>query len=122
MLAKRKKLRLNYAPRTDYPKHRAFVRRHVCIVPDCIGGPIEAAHVRKGLPGNTPSWARGGTSYKPIDAFCFSACHHHHAEQHSIGEETFARKYGVNLLKEALDLARNSPCEEVREFLKEHKL
>lgn len=123
MLAKRKKLRLNYAPRTDYPKHRKFVRSRVCIVPGCsMAAPIEAAHVRKGLPAETPSWARGGTSYKPMDAFCFPACHSHHHQQHSVGEETFARMHGVNLLKEALDLARNSPVPEIREFLRAHKL
>lgn len=122
MLARRKKLRLNYAPRTDYPKHRAFVRRHVCIVPDCCAMTVECCHVRKGLPGNTPSWARPGKDMKPHDAFCYSGCPTHHAEQHRIGEETFARKYGVNLLKEALDLARNSPCDEVRQFVREYKL
>ena len=39
-----------------------------------------------------------------------------------IGEFTFARKYGIQPLKEALDLARNSPVPEVREFVKGLKL
>ena len=55
---------------------------------------------------------------KPHDAFCFPGCHEHHAEQHRIGEHTFAKKYGINPLKEALDLARNSPCPEIREFVR----
>lgn len=123
MLARRPKTKMRSdAPKCEWPKHRAFVKRHVCIVPNCIAGPIEAAHVRLGLPGATPSWARGGTSKKPHDGFVFPACHHHHAEQHNIGEATFARKYGVNMLKEALDLARHSPCPEVKAFVHEYKL
>jgi hypothetical protein len=48
-------------------------------------------------------------------------CAQHHRESHSIGDESFARKHSVNLLKEALWLARNSPCPEVRNFTKELK-
>lgn len=110
------------APKCEWVRHRAFVRRHVCIVPNCIGGPIEAAHVRLGLPAQVPSWMRGGTSRKPADWFTFPACHHHHAEQHSIGEATFAKKYGINLLREALDLARRSPVLEVQMFVRDLKL
>lgn len=123
MLAKRKKQRFKESPRTEYPRHRKFVRQHECIVPGCAANratfiPIEACHVRLNLPPETPEWARGGISRKPHDAFCFSGCSVHHAEQHRIGEQSFARKYGVNPLKEALDLARHSPCPEVREFVK----
>ena len=78
--------------------------------------------MRLGLPAETPNWARGGIGQKPHDAFCFPACRYHHNEQHQHGEETFAKVYGVNLLKEALDLARNSPLEEIRNFVKELKL
>jgi hypothetical protein len=36
-----------------------------------------------------------------------------------IGEHTFARKYGIQPLKEALELARKSPVDEVRNFARE---
>ena len=111
------------APRTEYKRHQAFVRKHECIVPRCATGMrIECCHVRKGLPANTPSWARAGKDMRPHDAFCFSGCLIHHAEQHNIGEATFAKNYRINLLREALDLARRSPCEEVRMFVRDLKL
>lgn len=119
MLARRKRPKLNQdAPRTDYPRHRAYVRRHVCIVPGCDGVP-QFCHIRAGLPANTPSWARPGPGRKSYDAFGFPACPQHHPfDQHQHGEREFERRYGVNLLKEALDLARTSPVDEVRAFVK----
>lgn len=124
MLARRTRPKLRQdAPKCEWPKHRKFVRGRECIVPGCgTGQPIECCHVRKGLPANTPSWARGGTARKPHDAFTFPACRHHHARQHDIGESEFERWHGISLLKEALDLARHSPCEGVRAFVREHKL
>lgn len=120
MLARRKKPRHKEVPQTSFPRHRKYVRGFVCIVPGChtetSDRTIECCHVRKGLPAGTPSWARGGASMKPHDAFCFSGCQGHHAEQHRIGEASFERKYGVALLKEALALARQSTVSEVREF------
>jgi hypothetical protein len=117
VLARRKAPRMRQdAPQCAYPRHRKYVRGRVCIVPGCLGGPIEAAHVRAGLPAGTPSWARGGTGKKPHDAFTFPACSFHHRSQHVSGEISFARTHGVSLLKEALELARNSPCPEVRAF------
>ena len=120
MLARRKppKMRAD-APRCEWPRHRKFVRSRVCIVPGCLDGPIECCHVRAGLPASVPSYARGGIGKKPSDAFTFPGCQAHHAESHRIGEHTFAKKYGINPLKEALDLARNSPCPEVRRFARE---
>lgn len=34
------------APRREWPKHRAFLRRHHCVVPECIAEPIEVSHIR----------------------------------------------------------------------------
>lgn len=121
MLARRTRPKLRQGgPKCEWPKHRKFVRGRQCIVPGCHSGdPIEAAHVRKGLPANTPSWARGGVGRKPCDAFTFPACSHHHRRQHELGEPEFERQFGVSLLKEALDLARNSPVPEVRQFARE---
>lgn len=119
MLARRRLPKLRSCdPQTVFQKHRRFVRGRVCIVPGCEGKP-QFCHVRAGLPANTPSYARPGTSKLPHDAFGFPACFDHHIrDQHQNGERAFELKHGVNLLKEALDLARNSPCEEVRRFVR----
>ena len=123
MLAKRARPKLRTdGPKCEWPRHRKFVRGHTCIVPGCADGPIEACHVRKGLPSNTPDFARGGVGKKPHDCFVFPACSKHHKSQHAIGELSFAALHRINLLREALDLARRSPCEEVRMFLKEYGL
>ncbi len=94
----------------DFPKHRKFIRTFAC--PACVqegdisapaGDPrrrIECAHVRIGTD--------GGVSLKPSDWFCWPACSHHHAEQHSIGEPAFEAKYGLKLKAIALKYARLS--------------
>lgn len=125
MLARRKPPRLK--PEPDKQKvfhgHRKYVRGFVCIVPNCdTGDKIQFCHVRKGLPANTPSWARPGKGTKSHDAFGFPGCVRHHIEQGNIGESAFERKHGVNLLKEALDLARYSKDEDVRAFVREYRL
>ena len=89
-------------------RHRKFIRSFLCTVLDDFdcGGRIECAHVRKGL----PSGERAGIAGKPHDAFTLPLCQTHHREQHRIGEQSFERKYKVNLLQTALGLARISPC------------
>lgn len=79
----------------DVPQYRAFVRRHACVVPGCDARQIEAAHRRAGVPEDE----RGGVGMKPHDKWCYPCCHDHHAEQHRIGEETFAAKYKIDTLK-----------------------
>lgn len=116
MLKRRKPQRMTDRPETSFPAHRKWVRGHVCIVPGCDRSDIECCHVRKGLPADTPNWARGGTARKPMDAFTFPACSCHHAQQHSIGEDTFASLHNIKPLAEALALAASSPVQEVREF------
>lgn len=90
----------------DIPSHRAFVRRHACIVPGCESREMEAAHCRAGIPND----GRGGTGKKPHDKWTFAACHDHHAEQHRIGEHTFAAKYRIEPIKMAERLWRESPA------------
>lgn len=46
---------------------------------------------------------------KPSDRWCISLCRDHHAEQHNIGEISFAAKYGIPLKILAGDFARKSP-------------
>lgn len=83
------------------PAHRAWVRRHRCCVPGCLGTPIECAHVRTGTD--------GGTALKPSDRWAISLCLEHHREQHSIGEQAFERRYDIDLYDLALEFARRSP-------------
>lgn len=102
------------APRRDWPRHRKFIRAHSCVVTlakiiDECEGPIECAHVRLGAKNN-------GKGIKPHDAHCISLCFRHHKESHTIGETTFANKYGLNLQDLAAQFAAISPVEEVREY------
>ena len=106
-------------PRIHFPQHRVFVRSRVCIVPGCKAGKIQACHVRAGYPEGTPSWAMGGVGKKPHDGFCWPGCDDHHSMQHALGEQSFERKYKVNLLGTALGLAKISPVMDVREFVRE---
>jgi hypothetical protein len=77
-----------------------WIRGFRCLVEgklDPCSGPVEAAHVRKGTDG------AGGE--KPSDWWQVPLCvgHHEHT-QHIQGEETFERKYGVNMKAEAIRL------------------
>lgn len=83
------------------PPHRAWVRKHHCCVPGCLGRPIECAHVRGG--------ADGGTGLKPSDRWCISLCSFHHAEQHRIGEARFEIRYDLALADLDRLFARRSP-------------
>lgn len=78
------------------PAYLKWVRGCECAVTGCCNRPIEAAHVRKGLP---PHEA-GGVSMKPHDKWALPLCDSHHRIQHSVGEDTFQRQYRVNM-KEA---------------------
>lgn len=81
--------------------HCNFVRRHECCVPGCDGRPIEVAHVRNG--------SDGGMGRKPSDWFTVSLCRDHHAEQHNLGEDTFAKRHGLDLGALAAAFAAASP-------------
>lgn len=79
-------------------------------MPGCYDDRIEFAHIR--------SAANAGIGLKPHSAFGVSLCHAHHAEAHSIGHDTFARKYGLDLWALARTFVRNSPDTAMRESLK----
>lgn len=98
-------------PKREWPRHRSWVRKHMCCVPDCEQGPVQFAHVR--------SAANAGTGIKPHDAWGVSLCFVHHSEQHRTGDITFSEKHGINLLQLAFEFARKSPVSEVQEFSKE---
>jgi hypothetical protein len=84
-----------------FPSHTKWVRGHPCSVPDCMGVPIEAAHVRCGT--------GGGISVKPHDKWVISLCRDHHSEQHRLGEPSFERRHGIDMKKMAEEFAAKSP-------------
>lgn len=94
----------NRSERWRSQAHCNFVRSHECIVPGCTRRPIEVMHVRNG--------SDAGLGRKPSDFFTVSGCgglEGHHAEQHRIGEQSFAKKYGIDLLALAAEFASASP-------------
>lgn len=84
-----------------FPSHCKWVRGHRCSVPDCMGMPIEAAHVRDGT--------GGGIGVKPHDKWVISLCRDHHSEQHRLGEASFERKHRIDMKAKAEEFAARSP-------------
>lgn len=94
--------------------HCSFVRSHECCVPGCTARPIEVAHVRRG--------SDAGMGRKPSDFFTLSLCKDHHSEQHRIGEQSFERRYGLDLLATANEFAEASPkAAEIRRVRQERE-
>lgn len=82
-------------------EHRASVRRHPCLVPECSERPIQSAHVRTGTD--------GALSIKPSSFWCVPLCAAHHQQQHNLGERSFEERHGIDLRKSALEFALHSP-------------
>jgi hypothetical protein len=82
------------------PAHRAWIRGHAC---SACGSQtaIECAHVRGGTD--------GGVGIKPSDRFCISLCKACHSDQHQMGERTFEKLWGIDLLALAEAFFRASP-------------
>jgi len=78
--------------------------------PGCDATSVDFAHLR--------SCANAGTGQKPHDFFGVSLCRRHHVEQHSLGVDTFDRKYGIDLWALAAEFARRSPDADMRAALK----
>lgn len=104
MLPRRITREKNRTERFKSQAHLSFVRSHECIVPGCNRRPIEVMHVRRG--------SDAGMGRKPSDFFTVSGCggvEGHHAEQHRIGEQSFEKKHGIDLLALAAEFAAASP-------------
>ena len=97
--------------RREWPRHRAFLRRHQCCVPGCTFLPIEVAHVR--------SAGNSGVGLRPGDWSAVPLCHDHHREQHQIGLPAFEARYGIDLAALAVEFARRSPDARMKEALRE---
>jgi hypothetical protein len=104
MLPRRRKppkLGLRVPPQRIWPRHRRWVKSHGCCVPDCNAANVDFAHLR--------SASNAGKGLKPHDAFGINLCRTHHIEQHCLGEETFGRRYGIDLQDFATEFVRRSP-------------
>lgn len=86
--------------------HCNFVRRHACALGNCLGRPIEVAHVRIG--------SGAGVGQKPDDWRAVSLCADHHRLQHQYGEKTFWLGFDVEALIEAFIQASPKRAEIMR--------
>ena len=93
------------AQHRDFPAHRQWIRGHACVVKDCESRQIEAAH----FDGPVPFEDMGGKGLKRHDRWCLPACALHHREIHSLGWQSFERKYGISMKAIAEGLAKISP-------------
>jgi hypothetical protein len=92
--------------RREWPRHRAFLRRHHCVVEGCMAEPIEVSHIRAA--------SNAGTGLKPHDGFAVSMCHVHHLEYHRDGHHTFERRHRLYLDALAAEFVRRSPDLDMR--------
>ena len=115
---RRPKMGLRKPPQLRSLQHLRFVRSHECAIFGKYGnifrpgstlavlhgcsGPIQSAHLRMGTD--------GGIGVKPSDNFAIPLCVEAHAEQHSIGEDAFEKRYGIDTHKIAADLWKKSPA------------
>lgn len=93
------------APERSFPSHLAWCRGFECAIAGKNGHVcserIEAAHIRVG--GNA------GTGLKPADTRVIPLCSEAHKLQHSLGEKSFDRRFGIRSGELADELARISP-------------
>ena len=105
----RRKKRLTGREPVRSPTHRAWVRRHECVVPACNGEYHPEAHHAK------TKGAGGG------DEWCVSLCRMHHVGLggvHQGGRRTFMERYGIDLEAIAKRFAEASPDQKIREAAK----
>ena len=97
-----------------FQTHRAFVKRHLCVIPKCNNRDVEFAHLRTA--------ANSGMGMKPPDWYGIGLCSYHHKIAHSRGHATMAEENGVDLdylFKTAAYLASKTPDKRMREAMKE---
>lgn len=99
---KREPMGLREEPQIRCASHLSWIRGHCCSVDNAeCSGKIEAAHVR--------ICTDGGTSVKPGDNWTLPLCSHHHAQQHQIGERSFASVHKLDMKATAAKLWQISP-------------
>lgn len=102
------------APERVWPRHRAWLRRHHCVVTHCLQEPVEVSHIRTA--------SNAGTGLRPHDASSVPMCGGptgHHAEYHRRGHKTFEAKYRLELAAIAAEFTRFSPDLAMLESMKE---
>jgi hypothetical protein len=109
-LRKRARSGIDRGVSREWPRHRAFIRKHACCVPGCEDGPIEVAHVRHA--------SNAGVGVKPFDWSAVSLCRSHHSEQHNVGVETFQKRHLINLDSLAAEFTARSPDVAMKEAMK----
>jgi hypothetical protein len=88
------------------PSHLNFIRSFHCSINGCQDMPIECAHVRYG--------SGAGMGQKPDDWRVVPLCRTHHAQQHTVGEQTFWKGIDIEALIEAF--CKESPkAREIKE-------
>jgi len=75
-----------------------IVRAMGCCVPGCWHTPIELHHVRTA--------ANSGTGMKPDHTAVIGICVHHHRQGHHVGWKTFQKRYAIDLVALAKELAQ----------------
>ena len=119
MLKRRKKQKtgLRQESRIRSYAHKKWVRSvHQCLIAykhECSGD-IQAAHVRTGTDGSMGE--------KPSDCYVVPLCVSAHAEQHSLGEFGFEKKYSISLLAEANEAWVASPHRRAAELKEADKI
>ena len=106
---KRERSGIERAPKREWHRHRAWLRRHQCVVPGCINMVIEVSHIRTA--------ANAGTGLKPHDSSAVPMCGEHHRELHSAGVNTFQAIHRVDLTAMAAEFARRSPDKAMKETM-----
>lgn len=116
--ARREKVRSGIlrGPKLVWPRHDAFIRRHTCIVTlsklhDDCRGPICSCHYRTA--------ANSGTAIKPASWWTWPGCDRHHTEQHTIGQDAFEKKYGLDLSELCREFARLSTDQAMKDAMRE---
>ncbi len=87
-------------PRLYDPAFLAWLRKRPCIISGRT--PVEACHIRMGNP--ALGKVAAGMQEKPSDFWCVPLHPDLHREQHSMNEEAFWKKYGINPFIAALRL------------------
>lgn len=91
----------NRSQRWRSPAHCTFVREHGCSVPGCGGRPIEVAHLRIGTD--------AAMGRKASDFYTLSLCRTCHREQHTVGEQAFFVRRGIDPHALAAEFCAASP-------------
>jgi hypothetical protein len=79
----------------------AWIRGFRCLVKGCMNEDIHAHHVRLG--------SFSGVGTKPGDDRTIPLCGADHNRLHMMGEASFGREIGVDLIEKAAEFAARSP-------------